>query len=156
MSGAIDQSGNYINQRLLLLFPPLGTNARLEKLAKIHLCSATMDQVPIQYFIIIWKESNRGASRQYLLHLHMTLLDGKLLMGETKYLIGGEKEKLFAGGNILYSPDTRIFSALIDIDNFKSNCVKLCLGFLTVSKNCPSFVRPVHILLIVLIIIQVI
>ena len=37
------------------------------------------------------KKATRGASRQYLLHLHMTLLDGKLLMGETKYLIGGER-----------------------------------------------------------------
>ena len=91
MSGPIDQSGNYINPRLFPLFPPLGTNARREKLAKIPLCPASMDQVTVQYFIIIWKESNRRASRQYLLHLHMTLLDGKLLMGETKYLIGGER-----------------------------------------------------------------
>ena len=86
----------------------------------------------------------------------MTLLDGKLLMGETKYLIGGERGNYLRGEIFCIRTDTRIFSALIDIDNFKSNCVKLCLGFLTVSKNCPSFVRPVHILLIVLIIIQVI
>ena len=92
MSGPIDQSGNYINPRLFPLFPLLGTNAWREKLAKIPLCPASMDQVPVQYFIIIWKESNRRASRQYLLHLHMTLLDGKLLMGETKYLIRANGE----------------------------------------------------------------
>ena len=88
MSEAIDQSVNYINLRYfhhLLLFPPLGTNARPEKPAKIHSSDTVL--LGTKHFIIIWKESNGGATRQYLLHLHMTLLDGKLLMGEAKYLI---------------------------------------------------------------------
>ena len=101
MSEAIDQSVNYINLRYfhhLLLFPPLGTNARPEKPAKIHSSDTVL--LGTKYFIIIWKESNGGASRQYLLHLHMTLLDGKLLMGEPKYLIGGEGG-VFAGDYFL-------------------------------------------------------
>ena len=93
MSESIDQSVNYINLRYfhhLLLFPPLGTNARPEKPAKIHSSDTVL--LGTKHFIIIWKESNGGASRQYLLHLHMTLLDGKLLMGETKYLIRANGE----------------------------------------------------------------
>jgi len=95
MSEAIDQSVNYINLRYfhhLLLFPPLGTNARPEKPAKIHSSDTVL--LGTKHFIIIWKESNGGATRQYLLHLHMTLLDGKLLMGETKYLIRSNGEYL--------------------------------------------------------------
>ena len=106
MSEAIDQSVNYINLRYfhhLLLFPPLGTNARPEKPAKIHSSDTVL--LGTKHFIIIWKESNRGASRHSIYYTSTWhFLMESFWWGRPNIWLVGKGEIICGGKYFVFAP----------------------------------------------------